>query len=124
MGFHWHPQPSVAKHREVVTQAVHAAESVRVKLKKEGRDQELAQFNRDLDDSLYRDCIIKISWTGDADLDLYVEEPGGNVCSRINPRTTAGGVMMGDEYSSGKDKSGEIAEYYVLPGASRATTDY
>ncbi|MDG2186498.1 MAG: hypothetical protein P8K79_12530, partial [Mariniblastus sp.] len=102
-------------HREVVTQAIHAAESVRVKLKKEGRDSELAQFNKDLDDSLYRDCIIKVSWTGDADLDLYVEEPGGTVCSRINPRTTAGGVMMGDEYSSGKDKSGEIAEYYVLP---------
>ena len=56
-----------------------------------------------------------MSWTGDADIDLYVEEPGGTICSRINPRTTAGGVMMGDEYSSGKDQSGEIAEYYVLP---------
>ncbi len=102
-------------HKEVVTQAIHAAEAVRVQLKKEGRDSELAEFNSKLDESLYRDCVIKVSWTGDADVDLYVEEPGGTVCCRINPRTTAGGVMMGDTYSASKDQSGEISEYYVLP---------
>jgi hypothetical protein len=103
------------KHQDVVKQAKRAAEAVRMQLTKEGRTDELAEFNRRLDEALYRDCIIKVSWTGDADLDIYVMEPGGSICSRHYPRTTAGGILMGDSYSSSSDQSGELAEYYVLP---------
>ena len=30
-----------------------------------------------------------VTWTGEADVDLLVEEPGGTICSLRNPRTTA-----------------------------------
>ncbi|MEM7457161.1 MAG: hypothetical protein AAF456_22660 [Planctomycetota bacterium] len=102
------------EHREIVKTAIYAAEAARDQLKQEGRDAELAEFNRELDQALYRDCIIKVSWTGDADVDLMVEEPGGSLCTRQNPRTTAGGVMMGDAYTQ-ENQAGESVEYYVLP---------
>src|SRR5262249_6563725 len=41
---------------------------------------------------------VVVSWTGEADVDLLVEEPGGTVCSLRNPRTTSGGVLLGDSY--------------------------
>ena len=102
-------------HREVVKRAKLAAAGLRLDMQKQGRTSDFNEFSLQLDDALYRDCIIKVSWTGDADVDLYVEEPGGTICSRKTPRTTAGGVMMGDAYSRSPDESGEMAEYYVLP---------
>ncbi len=103
------------EHRHVVKRALLVAAGLRMDLKKQGRSQEYQEYSRQLDEALYRDCIIKVSWTGEADVDLFVEEPGGTTCYRKNPRTTAGGVMMGDSYSTGSDASGELAEIYVLP---------
>lgn len=62
-----------------------------------------------------RDCVVEISYTGDADLDLYVQEPGGTICSRLIQRTTAGGVHFGDNASKSSNQSGKITEKYVLP---------
>ena len=52
------------------------------------------------DQALVRDCVVVVSWTGDADIDLLVEEPTGTVCSFRNPRTTGGGLMLGDSSSA------------------------
>ena len=62
-----------------------------------------------------RDCVVEISYTGDADLDLYMQEPGGTICSRLIPRTTAGGVHFGDTAAKGNNQSGIVSEKYVLP---------
>ena len=43
-----------------------------------------------------RDCKLVVSWTGNADIDLTVQEPTGAVCSFRNPRTTGGGVLEDD----------------------------
>ena len=48
-----------------------------------------------------RDVTVSVTWTGEADVDLVVEEPAGTVCSLQNPRTTAGGVMLGDSFAGG-----------------------
>ena len=101
--------------REVVRQALVAAKGLRKDLKSQGRIKEFNEFGRQLDQALHRDCYIKVTWTGDADVDLFVEEPGGTICSRKNQRTTAGGIMMGDAYSTSANDSGELAEYYVVP---------
>ena len=45
-----------------------------------------------------RDLMIKLSWSGTADLDLSVEEPNGGVCSFDNPFTQAGGAHTHDGY--------------------------
>ncbi len=102
-------------HRDVVKKAKLAAAGLRYDLEKQKRIKEFEAYNRELDEALFRDCIIKVSWTGDADIDLYVLEPGGTVCSRHNQRTTSGGIMMGDAFANGPNESGELAEYYVLP---------
>ncbi len=102
------------EHREIVDDALLAADAVAIELKRTNRSAELEAFNRELSESLFRDCVIEVAWTGEADIDLYVEEPGGTVCSRQIPRTTGGGVMMGDQYSK-PDESGQVVEHYVLP---------
>ncbi|MDG1874388.1 MAG: VWA domain-containing protein [Mariniblastus sp.] len=102
-------------HPEIVKQAKFAAEGVKNSLKKSGRTDELAAFEADLQNATERDCYIKVSWTGDADLDLYIEEPGGTVCSRLVRRTTAGGVVLGDNFTAKPGVSGVVSEEYILP---------
>ncbi len=102
------------KHREVIKQAVFATKALQAELQKQGKTEELAAYGKAIESALYRDCIIKVSWVGEADLDVYVEEPGGTVCSRYTPRTTAGGILMGDEYTA-PNQQGETSEIYVLP---------
>ena len=102
------------KHREVVDQARFACKALQLELQKQGRMEELAEYGKAIEGALHRDCIVKVSWTGEADLDIFIEEPGGTVCSRYVPRTSAGGIMMGDEFTK-KNQQGETAEYYVLP---------
>jgi uncharacterized membrane protein YgcG len=102
------------EHREIVDSALRGAEAIAIQLKRENRTEELAEFIRQRDEALYRDCVIEVAWTGDADIDLYVEEPGGTVCSRQVSRTTGGGVLMGDRYSR-PNETGQVTEHYVLP---------
>jgi len=101
--------------RHIVKEAVVAAKALQARMEKAGRTSDLNQYRKELDEVLQRDCIIEVSWTGDADLDLYVEEPGGSICSRVNPRSIGGGFLMGDEYSKSASNNGQTTEYYVLP---------
>ncbi len=85
-------------------------------LKQEGRTDEFKAFRRDLNSAMVRDCVVKVSWAGDADVDLLVEEPGGTVCSLRQPRTSSGGVMLGDTYARFDDLNADgFAETYVCP---------
>jgi hypothetical protein len=63
-----------------------------------------------------RDCVAIVRWTGEGDIDILVEEPTGTVCSLRNPRTTAGGVLLGDNIGqTGSDNLGGHAQIYVCP---------
>jgi hypothetical protein len=85
-------------------------------LRAEKRTAEAKQFEAALDEAVRRDCVAIVSWTGDADVDLLVEEPSGTICSVRNPRTSAGGVMLGDGFSRfGRDSSEGYHEVYVCP---------
>jgi hypothetical protein len=68
---------------------------------------------------MVRDCVITVTWTGDADIDLVVQEPGGTVCSFRNPRSPAGGVLVEDAFDK---TTGLHKETYVCPLAF--TGDY
>ncbi len=83
-------------------------------LEQEGHDQEAADYRARLNDALRRDCVVKVSWTGNADVDIEVEEPSGSICSLGEPRTLSGGVNLGDAYASGND-SPVMSESYVCP---------
>ena len=85
-------------------------------LKPKNASKEADEFQAELDQAVARDCVVAVHWTGDADVDLLVLEPTGTVCSLRNPRTTAGGVMLGDVLSqTNSDNSGGHSEVYVCP---------
>ena len=90
------------------------ADGILLDLQRAGKSDEYAAFQTELKQALSRDCLINVSWTGEADLDLYVEEPGGTICSRENARSLCGGVMLGDEFSR-RNEGGLVSETYVLP---------
>ena len=93
-----------------------AAEAALDRLRSEGRRAEAKQYQAELDKALVRDCVVIVSWTGDADVDLFVEEPSGTICSARNPRTTSGGSMLGDAVAkTGQRKSEGASEVYVCP---------
>ena len=99
---------------ELANRAKHISTALLAELK--NTDSEVATEYADaLAQAKQRDCVVEISYTGDADLDLYVQEPGGTICSRLLPRTTAGGIHFGDTASEGSNQSGKITEKYVLP---------
>jgi hypothetical protein len=88
------------------------------KLITDGKLEEAAQFRSQYDQALIRDCKVVVSWTGDADVDVFIQEPGGTICSYRNPRTTSGGVMLGDSTPpGGKLPAQGFSETYVCPQA-------
>ena len=100
MGLRGRPQPGLAQSTiaQIEESAYRTALATIEKLTDEGKTDEADQFRGRLDQALIRDCKVVVSWTGDADVDVFVEEPSGTICSYRNPRTTSGGVMLGDEY--------------------------
>ncbi len=60
------------------------------------------------------DMMLKLTWTGDADLDLSVEEPNGGICSFENPFTNAGGAYTHDGYGP---KAANCFEEYICASA-------
>jgi hypothetical protein len=89
------------------------------------KDPLAAEYRSQLENALSRDVVIEVTWTGDADVDLIVEEPGGTVCSLQQARTTGGGVCTGDIASQDTgDKSQALSEKYLnaqaFPGTYRA----
>jgi tetratricopeptide (TPR) repeat protein len=80
------------------------------------RREEADRFRQAAEAAMVRDCVIRVSWTGDADIDIQIEEPTGTVCSVDSPRTTGGGVMIGDAFAKpGVQPPEGYAEYYVCP---------
>jgi hypothetical protein len=100
--------------QHVVKDAILTSKALQARLESEGRVDELSSYRGQLEEALCRDVIIGVTFSGDADVDLLVEEPGGTICSRMSPRSTSGGVHMGDQYAKSKN-DGDVTEYYVLP---------
>jgi tetratricopeptide (TPR) repeat protein len=98
--------------RDIYDEALRTAKGLIARLNAEKKTAEADKFHAELNKALVRDCVVKVSWSGDADVDLLVEEPTGTMCSFRTPRTTAGGVLIGDTY----DKSTNLhTETYICP---------
>ena len=63
------------------------------KMNEEGRADEAEEFQRQLKEASVRDVVVEVSWSGDAELDLSVQEPTNAVCWYAQKRTAAGGVL-------------------------------
>ncbi len=98
----------------VADKAKYAAKDTLKQLHDEQRLTEAKQFETALNKALVRDCFVKVTWTGDADIDLMIEEPSGSICSFRMPRSTAGGVLIGDSLARQASAEGQ-SETYVCP---------
>ena len=96
-----------AEARAVVTEI--AAEFERT-----GRTAEASTARARLDEARAIDLRIQLKWTGSADLDLSVDEPGGERCSYRNRLTKNGGRLIHEDGGSGSGKSGSRIEEYVI----------
>jgi hypothetical protein len=104
-----------AQHREADNIAAVVEESLR----KAGRSSDADALKASVAAAHHRDLMLKLTWTGDADLDLSVEEPNGGICSVENPFTTAGGAYTHDGYGP---KAANCFEEYIA--ASALSGDY
>jgi hypothetical protein len=68
-----------------------------------------------------RDLVIRLTWQGEADLDLKVLEPNGNVCSWLNRQTVGGGVLIGDTLNEVGGETYIAAQ--AFPGTYKVTVD-
>jgi hypothetical protein len=100
---------------EIELTASRVAKATLERLASEGKTDEHAAYLKQLQEAVVRDCVVQVSWTGEADVDVSVEEPSGTVCSVSEPRTAGGGVKLGDVYAA-DGKSQELSsEAYVCP---------
>lgn len=99
---------------EIPRHAFRVAKDTFEKLLAAGKKEEAEKFEAAIDASRQRDVVVEVIWTGDADIDLLVEEPAGTICSSRQQRTTSGGVHLGDVASSAEKSSLKgFSETYV-----------
>jgi len=96
-----------------------AAQGKITELTKAGRTVDAQRLARALRDADRRDVQVKVSWTGDADIDIKVLDPTDDMVSYRKLRSTGGGVLLGDTASIGqaaaKKKGDAYSETYVCP---------
>ena len=78
--------------------ALNALANLEQALKQAGRNAEAERVQVTRRKALERDLKLELTWNGDGDLDLIVEEPRGTVCSFESPLTAGGGVLLNDGY--------------------------
>jgi hypothetical protein len=84
-------------------------ETLASSLEEGGRTQEAQELRSKLTASQARDVFVRLTWDGDADFDLLVDEPLGVTASYQNPRTVFGGAILKNGYGSHPE------EVYVCP---------
>ena len=94
-------------------QASVAAQATYTSLSRSGKVAEAQAFEKHLQATVRRDIIVRVSWTGEADIDISVQEPTGTICSVENPRTISGGVLLADVSSLEEASSDGYSETYV-----------
>ncbi len=70
-------------------------------------------FAEQINEARKRDLVVRVVWSGNADIDLSVEDPTGVVCDAANPMAVSGGMHLGDKSSKSKADSDGYSETYV-----------
>jgi tetratricopeptide (TPR) repeat protein len=106
-----------ADQQDVAARATRLAKATIEKLRTAGKAEEAAAFQSAIDEALVRDLEVEVSWNGDADVDIVVEEPPGTVCSLGSPRSTSGGTLLGDADTATDPANATQRERYVAAQA-------
>lgn len=104
----------VKDHQAQHEKALNALANLEQSLNQSGRKAEAARVVSERKQALERDLKLELTWNGDGDLDLIVEEPRGTVCSFEAPITAGGGVLLNDGY--GPKQENCIEEYLCASG--------
>ncbi len=101
------------KEKYIWDNAIDIAQAKYDELVKDGKKPEADNFIGAVTEALQRDLLIEVVYTGDAQVDLMVEEPAGTICSFRAPRTTSGGVLVSNQLDG--PIKGARSEVYVCP---------
>ena len=85
-------------------------------LEKQDQKEQATTFRKQLADAKTRDLSVNLVWVGDADLDLAVVEPGGEICSRKQKLTMNRGRRVRED-SPGDSATAKHMETYVCQTA-------
>ncbi len=91
-------------------QAEDAASEIEQKLIEDGQKEAAQALHQAMIEAHKRDLALRLTWSGDGDLDLIVEEPLGTVCSFQNPHSRGGGALLHDGYGPNQKN---CYEHYV-----------
>ena len=80
-------------------------------LREDGRDADAKSLLAKLAESEARDLVVRLTWDGEADFDLSVDEPLGATAKFETPRTVFGGSLITNGYGLHPE------EIYVCPRA-------
>ena len=115
-----HEWPPLQK--DIPARAARLAKSTIERLASEGKEEQARYFQQVIDTSLIRDLDLKLTWNGDADIDLIIEEPPGTICSIASPRTHSGGILVDDNQSGVfETNKGFRMERYIVTNAFPGT---
>ncbi len=98
---------------DIAREADLAARAALEELAQAGKYDEAGRLQFAFEKALERDIYATVTWSGDADIDILVQEPSGTICSIQQQRTTGGGVLLADDATT-EDKP-EAREVYVCP---------
>jgi hypothetical protein len=82
-------------------------------LEKENRAADIQLLKQTLQTSAQRDLVVKLTWQGDADLDLKVGEPCGSECSFLFRQTPGGGTVLADLTAENHTETYRAAQAYA-----------
>jgi hypothetical protein len=82
------------------TEARNQADRLAKLLREQGRRHEAESLLNKLIESEARDVFVRLTWDGEADYDLAVEEPLGATANFETPRTVFGGAIIKNGYGS------------------------
>ena len=105
----WGPQHAAAR------RAAEASGAAALRALRQSADpSELAAAEAALTDAAAADLVVRVTWSGDADVDLTVTEPGGTVTNTLARRSPGGGILVRDGF--GPDRAHAVEEYRVPRG--------
>ena len=71
------------------------AKEVLDKLRAEKRTKEADEFQAKIDQAVARDCVAIVTWTGEGEIDAFVEEPTRNGLLAAQPANDRGRHHVG-----------------------------
>jgi len=100
------------RNKDLQLKAAAKLDDVTRRLEASNRPEESKKLRAAVREKRQRDLIIKLSWQGQADLDLKVKEPTNSVCWALNRMTVGGGTLIGDTLADFNNETYLAAEAF------------